>query len=161
MASYRIWFSPMKSPSKTERFVNKQNDRVCLLKRSAENLHLQFATRTQALTMVIVWAAVTADGHFPLVFIDLMVKITVEYYRENTWKIILKPYADKHFGGRPWTFQQDAKPPHSGCVNQEWLKEAIPRFISIAQWPPKSLDLNPLDFCAWCILESKVLTKKC
>lgn len=147
-------------PFQIEQFVNKQNDRVYLPKRSAENLHLRLATRTQAPPMVMVWAAVTADGRSPLVFIDRGVKINAEYYRENVLKTVLKPWADKHFGRRPWTFQQDSAPAHSARVNQEWLKKEVPRFISTAQWPPKSPDLNPLDFCAWGILESKVLTKK-
>lgn len=147
-------------PFQIEQFVNKQNDRVYLPKRSAENLHLRLATRTQAPPMVMVWAAVTADGRSPLVFIDHGVKINAEYYRENVLKTVLKPWADKHFGRRPWTFQQDSAPSHSARVNQEWLKKEVPRFISTAQWPPRSPDLNPLDFCAWGILESKVRTKK-
>ena len=146
-------------PFQIEQFVNKQNDRVYLPKRSAEKLQLRLATRTQAPPMVMVWAAVTADGRSPLVFTDRGAKINAEYYRENVLKTVLKPWVDKHFGRRPWTFQQDSAPPHSARVNQEWLKKEVPRFISTAQWPPKSPDLNPLDFCAWGILESKVLTK--
>ena len=74
------------------------------------------------------------------------IKINAEYYRENILKTVLKPWADKHFGHRPWTLQQDSEPPHSARVNQEWLKRQVPRFISTAQQPPKSPDLNPLDF---------------
>ena len=80
-----------------QQFVNKQNDRVYLPKRSAENVHLRLATRTQAPAMVMVWAAITADGRSPLV---------------------LKPCACKHFGRRPWTFQQDSE-----RATQEWLKK--------------------------------------
>ena len=82
-------------PFQTEQFVSKQNDRVYLPKRSAENLHLRLATRTQVPPMVIAWAAVTADGHCPLVFIDRGVKINTEYYRENVLRTVLKPWADK------------------------------------------------------------------
>ena len=82
-------------PFQIEQFVNKQNDRVYLPKRSAENLHLRLATRTQATPMVIVWAAVTSDGRFPLVFIDRGVKINAEYYRENILEGVLKPWARK------------------------------------------------------------------
>lgn len=147
-------------PFVVQQVVNKQNDRVYLPERSAENLQLRLATRTQKPAMVMVWAAVTADGRSPLVFIDRGVKINAENYRENILEGALKPWARKHFGRRPWTFQQDSAPSHSARVNQEWLKNEVPRFISSAQWPPKSPDLNPLDFCAWGILESKVGTKK-
>lgn len=147
-------------PFVVSQYVNKQNDRVYLPKRSAENLNRRLATRTQAPAMVMVWAAVTADGRSPLVFIDRGVKINAEYYRENILEGALKPWARKHFGRRPWTFQQDSAPSHSARVNQEWLKNNVPRFISTAQWPPKSPDANPLDYCAWGILQSKVGTKK-
>ena len=48
----------------------------------------------------------------------------------------------------------------TGRVNQEWLKKEVTRFISTAQGPSKSSDLNSLDFCASGILESKVLIEK-
>lgn len=147
-------------PFVIEQFVNKQNDRVYLPERSAENLHLRLATRNQAPAMVMVWAAISAEGRSPLVFIDRGVKINAEYYRENVLEAALKPWASKQYGRRPWTFQQDSAPSHSARVNQEWLKNEVPGFISTAQWPPKSPDLNPLDYCAWGILESKIGTKK-
>ena len=143
-----------------QQFVNKQNDRVYLPKRSAENVHLRLATRTQAPAMVMVWAAITADGRSPLVLIDRGIRINAEYYRENILEGVLKPWARKHFGRRPWTFEQDSAPLHSARATQEWLQNEVPRFISSAQWPPKSPDTNPLDYCVWSILESKVGTKK-
>ena len=53
---------------------------------SAENLHLQLATRTQAPPMVMVWADETADGRSPLVFIDRGVKINAVYFRKKFLK---------------------------------------------------------------------------
>ena len=66
-----------------EPFVNKQNNRGYMEKRSAENLQLRLATGTQAPPIVTVWAAATADDRFPLIFIDCGVKINAEYYREK------------------------------------------------------------------------------
>ena len=83
----------------------------------------------------MVWASVNADSCSPLEFMDRGVKINAEYYRNNVLKIVLKPWLDKHFGRRPRTFQQDSA----------WVKKEVVRFISAAQWPPKSPDLNPLD----------------
>ena len=62
-------FSDVK-PFQIEQFENKQNDWVYLPKRSAENLHLGLATRTQAPPLVMVWVAVNADGRSSLVFTD-------------------------------------------------------------------------------------------
>ena len=95
-------------PFQIEQFVNKQNYRVYLPKRSAENLHLRLATRTQAPPMVMMWAAVTAYSSSLLVFIGRRVKINAEYYWQNVLKTVLKPWADKYFGHRSWTFQQDS-----------------------------------------------------
>ena len=72
----------------------------------------------------------------------------------------MKPRAHKYFGHRPWTFQQDTAPSQSARAIQQWLKNEVSRCISIAQWPPKSADGNPLDYCAGGILESMVDTKK-
>ena len=68
--------------------------------------------------MAMVWAAITADGRSPLVFIDLGVKINAGYYRENMLAGALKPWARKHFGHRPWAFQQD-----SARATPEWLQK--------------------------------------
>ena len=59
-------------------FVNKQNIRVYLPKRSAENVHLRLATRTHAPAMMMMWAAITADGRSTLVFIDRGIRINAE-----------------------------------------------------------------------------------
>ena len=93
--------------------------------------------------MVMVLAT---DGRSPLVFIDCGVKL-------------MPNIIAKYFGGciealgtqtlrrHPWTFQQDLATSHSARATAEWLKSEVPRFISIAQWSPKSPDANPLDYC--------------
>ena len=60
-------------------FVNKQNYRVYLPKKSAENEHRRLATRTQAPAMVMVWTTITADGRSSLVLIDRGIRINAEY----------------------------------------------------------------------------------
>lgn len=148
------------APFTIEQFVNKQNDRVYLRGSSCENLHLRMATRKQSAPMVMVWAAITVDGRTPLVFLDRGVKINATVYREKILEAVLKPWANKHFGRRPWTFQQDSAPAHKARVNQEWLKTNIPHFISSSEWLANSPDANPLDFCVWGILKEKVGTKR-
>lgn len=143
-----------------EQFVNSQNDRVYLRDRSYENLSHRLATRRQHPPQIMVWAAVTADGRSPIVFIEPGVKVNAQYYRESILEVALKPWADKHFGGRPWTFQQDSAPSHKARVNQEWLKNNVPNFITSTQWLSNSPDANPMDYSLWAILESKVRTKR-
>ena len=143
-----------------EQFINSQNDRVYLTERTYENLSLRTATRSNFPSQVMVWAAVTADGRGPIVFIEPGVKVNATYYRENVLEAALKPWARKHFGRTPWTFQQDSAPSHKARVNQKWLKNHVPHFISSTQWLSNSPDANPMDYSIWAILESKVRTKK-
>lgn len=143
-----------------QQYVNKQNDRVWLKCKSNDNLDQRIALRKQAPASVMVWAAVTATGRSPLVFIDQGVKINQQIYRKNILNDALLPWARKQFGRNHWTFQQDSAPSHKARETQIFLQENVPSFISSQQWPPYSPDLNPMDFSIWSILEAKVSTKK-
>lgn len=143
-----------------QQFVNKQNDRVWLKGKSTDNLEQRLATRKQAPASVMVWAAVTAEGRSPLVFIDQGVKVDQKVYRRKVLSQSLMPWARKKFGNSPWTFQQDSAPSHKACATQDFLRARVPRLISTAEWPPYSPDLNPMDFSIWGILEAMVSTKK-
>ena len=48
-----------------------------------------------------------------------------------------------------FTFQQDGAPAHTARLAQEWLSVNCPDFIAKDEWPPKSPDLNPLDYHVW------------
>ena len=76
-------------------------------------------------------------------------------YRETILESILKPWAQKHFKGRCWTFQPDSAPAHKARATQDWCKKNCPDFISSAEWPPSSPDSNPPDYSLWSILEAK------
>lgn len=141
-----------------QQYVNKQNDRVWLECKSKDNLDQRIAMRKQAPASVMVWAAVTATGRSPLVFIEQ--EVNQQIYREKILNDALLPWARKQFGRNHWTFQQDSAPSHKARETQRFLQEKVPSFISSQQWPPYSPDLNPMDFSIWSILQAKVLTKK-
>jgi transposase len=143
-----------------QQYVNKQNDRVWLEGKSNDNFDKRVALRKQAPASVMVWAAVTANGRSPLVFIDQGVKVNQEVYRQKVLIDGLIPWARKQFGTNHWTFQQDSAPSHKARLTQQFLRENVPQLISSQQWPPYSPDLNPMDFSIWSILEAKVSTKK-
>ncbi|CAD6187471.1 unnamed protein product [Caenorhabditis auriculariae] len=42
---------------------------------------------------------------------------------------------------------------------QEWCRANFPEFISAADWPASSLDLNPMDYAVWIYLTEKVSSK--
>ena len=139
-----------------EQFFNKQNDRVWASGKSSISETNFQATRTQGAASVMVWAGVCASGRTPLVFVPQGVKINAQQYRERILEGCLSPWAHTHFNGTCWVFQQDSAPAHKARTSQMWLRENVPAFISSAEWPPYSPDLNPLDFSVWSILESKV-----
>uniref|UniRef100_A0A915E564 Tc1-like transposase DDE domain-containing protein n=1 Tax=Ditylenchus dipsaci TaxID=166011 RepID=A0A915E564_9BILA len=54
---------------------------------------------------------------------------------------------------------QDGAPMHTATLTQDWLRRNFPNFIDKNEWPPRSPDLNPLDFSIWSILEDRVCIK--
>ncbi|CAJ0939812.1 unnamed protein product, partial [Mesorhabditis belari] len=69
----------------------------------------------------MVWAGVTADGKTPLVFVQPGVKIDQNYYEKEILMRHMKPWADNHFSGAPWIFQQDSAPAHRAKKTMEWF----------------------------------------
>lgn len=45
---------------------------------------------------------------------------------------------------------------HTARATQDWLSNNVPDFIRKDQWPARSPDLNPLDYCIWAVLEERV-----
>ena len=131
-----------------ERSVNHQNDRVWGRNASVEG-------RRVSPSSFMVWAAVTATGRSPLVFVPFGVKLDSQRYISDILEGELLPWAREHFEGVPWTFQQDSAPSHGLRMTQRWIQSHIPAFISKEDWPSRSPDLNPFDFSVWSILESK------
>jgi len=61
-------------------------------------------------------------------------------------------------------FQHDGAPSHYTRHVMQHLSETFPnRWIgrgSTINWPPRSPDLTPLDFCLWGLMKSEVYRKK-
>ncbi|XP_021694325.1 uncharacterized protein LOC110674337 [Aedes aegypti] len=76
-----------------QQFVNKQNHRVWLPKRSRTRADVLTATRRQKPASVMVWAGITRDGRTPLVFVSEGVKINQNTYRELVLQNVVDPVA--------------------------------------------------------------------
>ena len=72
----------------------------------------------------------------------------------------LLPFAEpkKHFKQKPFTLQQDGAPSHTSNKTQEWCKTHFTHFWSKEVWTSSWPDLNPMNFCAWFILEADACT---
>lgn len=146
-----------------EQYLNKQNDRVWLKKRTSNHSDRLRVTRRQGADQIMVWAAISEKGRSSLVFLPMgrnEVKINEQIYRDKILRPELIPWARKTFGSEHWTFQQDSAPSHKANGTQNWLRSNVPVLIDRDMWPPSSPDLNPLDYCIWGIIQAQACSKK-
>lgn len=143
-----------------EQFHNSQNDRVWSA--NIENIpeHKRHVPRFQNAVSVMVWAAISTRGKFPLIFIEKGVKINANYYVEEVLKKNVMPNAVKLFQDDYYCFQQDGAPSHTANLTQAWCKENLVDFLAKDKWPPSSPDLNPLDFFVWSYMLAKLADHK-
>ena len=83
-------------------------------------------------------------------------KVTGPYFTKHLEKDLLsecrRMYPDDNY-----IFQQDGATSHTSLVCQSKLRQLLrKRFINKDQWPPKSPDLNPLDYYFWEVIKTEV-----
>ena len=59
-----------------------------------------------------------------------------------------------------FVFQQDSAPSHRAKDTVALLDQETPEFIPPDVWPPNSLDLNPVDYTVWSVLQERVYRTK-
>ena len=116
----------------------------------------RIVTRRQNPQSVMVWAVVTATRRSPLLFVPTGMKLNSEWYVSDILEGFLLPWAKQHFKNELSTLQQDSAPSHGSKFTQLWILRKISSFINKEGWPVQSLDLNPLDYSIWSILEKRV-----
>lgn len=139
---------------------NQQNDRVWSV--SLDNIPKDklAVQRFQNHSSVMVWGAISERGKLPLHFVEKGVKINQDYYIQDVLEAHLLPHAQLMYGKDYFCFQQDSAPAHKAKRTIEWLEKNLPDYISPAEWPASSPDLNPLDFCIWGFMLSKIGSTK-
>ena len=131
--------------------VNQKNDKVWASSFTADG---RIVIRCQNSQSVMVWAAVTATGRSPLLFVPTGVKLNSERYISDILEGCLLPWAKQHFKDKLWTLQQDSMPSHGSKFIQSWILRKIP--ISKEDWPARSPALNLLEYSIWSILEKRL-----
>ena len=94
----------------------------------------------------MIWLSVCSKGVSPIVIFDEGTIDHVRYIREVL--LVTLKYGNDILGTY-WTFQQDGAMPHVYHPTQQWCKDNFPSFIDKDHWPPKSPDLNLLDYPIW------------
>jgi len=95
-----------------------------------------------------------------LILVGPGVKVNGSYYRDVLLSQKLLPVM-REVLGEFFIFQQDSAPAHRARDTVRFLKQTTPAFISPDLWPPNSLDLNPVDYKIWgivqqCVYQSRV-----
>ena len=115
--------------------------------------------KSQKPQSVMVFAAVTTDGHKSLIiFVEANTKINSDIYIEILMDKIY-PWVLFIYGKGPFVFQQDGAPSHTARKTQEWFTVNFPGFWHKYIWPPYSPDLNVTHYSIWSVLESKASAK--
>jgi transposase len=139
-----------------DQVFNRQNDRVYAKNIENANQHCRRVGKSAMGPSVIVWAGITAKGKTPLVFLRRPETMNAATYQKRVLEDTVLPWAQQHFNGEDWIFQQDGAPAHTTRSVQTWCENHFPTFIDKESWPPVSPDLNPMDFSVWGLLEAKV-----
>ena len=144
-----IWFFSDKKNFCQDQAVNNQNNHwlaVC-----SEDVPKVMQTKFPATVMV--FGVVSSEGHImPLYIFQKGLKVNmVEYLKVLEMHVL--PWIRKVADGRPYVWQQDSAPCHTSRKTQLWLSNNFVDFVSPHVWPPNLLDLNPIDFFVWGVIE--------
>ena len=92
---------------------------------------------------------------------SFLLKISGAYYCDVVLRRMLLPDI-RAASGREFfvVFQQDSAPSHRAKDKVALLEQETPDFIPPKLWPPNLLDLNPVDYSMWSVLQERVYRTK-
>lgn len=154
----KILFTDEKIFTVEEKF-NRQNNKVYAKSSKDVPASARNVSRTHHPASVMVWWGVSYEGVTPLHFCQQGVKVKAKNYQSDILEPVVKPLSHTLFRNKDWVFQQDSAPSHKAKTTQAWLRENVPAFIAVDEWPSSSPDLNPLDYCLWTELELRACRK--
>lgn len=107
---------------------------------------------------IMVSVGISGLGRTEIHFIEPMVKINGQYYRDVLLMQGLLPNIREI--SEYFIFQQDGAPAHRAHDTVRLLETETPDFIRPTLWPPNSPDLNPVDYKIWSTMQEKVYKTK-
>ena len=154
----KILFTDEKLFTVEEKF-NRQNNKVYAKSSKDVPASARNVSRTHHPASVMVWWGVSYEGVTQLHFCQQGVKVKAKNYQSDILEPVVKPLSHTLFHNKDWVFQQDSAPSHKAKTTQAWLRENVPAFIPVNEWPSSSPDLNPLDYSLWTELELRACRK--
>ena len=103
-------------------------------------------------------AGVSKLGRTSFFFVEPGVKINDQYYRNALLGRMLPEMNNLSRGD--YSFLQDGARSDTAKATLEYLNENCPAYVKPDHWPPKSPNLNVLDFVIWRDLEKKLWKNK-
>ena len=102
-------------------------------------------------SQIMVFGLVASDGRkMPPVFLPYGLKMVAKDYITLVLKDHVLPWVQANFGDSDeYIFRN---PAHTSSITQKWLTDHL-KFWPKNIWPPKSADLNPLNFSIWAEVE--------
>ncbi|EYB93988.1 hypothetical protein Y032_0177g622 [Ancylostoma ceylanicum] len=129
---------------------NSQNH-LQLLSPDLKNKHKRkTATRGHFPESLMVWGSISATDKTFLIFIDKIVKISAKVYQEEILEKVVVPWKQKHPN---FIIQQEWATAYTAKTKIHSPETKISSFLTKDLWPANSLDLNPLGFSAWGVME--------
>ena len=115
--------------------------------------------KTKFPNTVMLFGVISSDRDMmPQHIFETGLRVDTEIYLQVMDTVVL-PWIKQVAQDRPWVWQQDSVPCHVSKRSLTWLEEHCYDFVTKDKWPPSSLDLNPMDYFFWGILENQ--TNRC
>jgi hypothetical protein len=106
---------------------------------------------------IMVWGCFAAHGVGDLYLVDGIMES--EQYKQIL-RNHFKPSAQRLFGGRDYTFQQDNDPKHTSNATRAYMRHLG---LDPEEWPSQSPDLNPIEnlwsYLDWTLRDRQVTNK--
>ncbi|KAF2359491.1 hypothetical protein FHG87_009754 [Trinorchestia longiramus] len=146
-----LWFFCDDKNFRQDQAHNRQNHRWIAM--SAKDVPRVMKTKFPA--MVMVFGVISSDGDvMPPHIYETGLRVNTEIYLLVMETVVL-PWMVQMTRDRPCVWQQDSAPCRVSNRSLAWLEEHCYDLVTKHQWPPRSPDLNPMDYFSWCLLENQ------
>jgi hypothetical protein len=116
---------------------------------------VRISPKSKAPLKQMVLGVIGSDGQkCPIVFVSAGEQVNGDVYQDLLRRHVVL-WIKRRYPDGNYIFQQDLAPAHIARTTQQFLRETMAEFWTLADWLPYSPNLNPLDFLVWSVLQGK------